>query len=152
MRETYNELKLILGSKIFKKGFIAVFILSIPFFFNYADICVAEARFVSDDEKIRTVATEFFRGDGRGRFPDKEKYKNVDDFLIRNPGCCRIGPEPGEYDEITLFRRYMGVISDIVVIEYPGYYVNSKKEKIYEDMKTQMSVSSCGKLNWDFLF
>ena len=110
-----------------------------PLGVSHIGFCPSEMRFVSDEDKIRNVVKFIIF-----------KRTSVDKFITDNPGCCRIGPEPGEYDEPTFFRRYRGVISDIVVVEYDRNYLDATVAK-NSIRKTQYAVNWCGKISRNFL-
>ncbi len=110
-----------------------------PLGISQTGFCPSEMRFISDEEKIRNVVKLV-----------TFKRTSVDKFIADNPGCCRIGPERGEYDEPTLFRRYRGVISDIVVIEYDRNYLDSSVA-VNSIRKNQYAVNWCGKISRNFL-
>jgi hypothetical protein len=116
---------------------------------NYAGYCLDNGHVLTDSEKIRITVGYLLSRQRPFREDQKaKKFSNfkadletkVDEFLAQNPGCCRMGPEERDgVREPTLWRRLMGSISGIVVIEGDGLYSMNVR-------RGQFAVSNCGRV------
>jgi hypothetical protein len=115
---------------------------------SYSGFCFSNARFLSDDEKIRlAVAYVVTR---QSSFIEEQRAKNyasydadlnaaVAAYLARDPSCCRIGPEGGDgYPEPTLWSKISGSISAIVVVDGGAPAFTSRRT-------AQIAITNCGR-------
>lgn len=125
------------------------------FFFVYATTssygyCWPKDRFMSDDEKIRAVIARIndkpsFAMDigsttvGYPRIP----YDSVDDFMLRNPGCCVLRPD-NNFER--LLNMLGGVASSRVSVTYTNYYRDDTGAIQSKRVEVGGQVTSCGYL------
>lgn len=130
---------------------------------NYAGYCHAEHRFLSDEEKIHS-AVQFVLN----RYPptiskkidvtvngvaqksdywyppeNPVMYKDINDFMAINPGCCRLSMRTGEGSPLSLLDRITGYASTFVIVKYDVRYKENGIEKSQMD-STAVAVRNCG--------
>ena len=126
---------------------------------NYSGFCIAEFRFVPDEEKINKVVSALALGGISRGFVEQDgrlveagsvmtlPYKNTDEFFADNPNCCQIGPlAPEGYYEPTLVRKLTGTVSDVVAVRYLRRTVDSAGAIASERVLAQFSVNNCGRI------
>jgi hypothetical protein len=126
---------------------------------NYSGYCVAELRFVPDEEKINNVVSVLAQGGVSRGFVEKDgklveastittlPYKNTDEFFADNPNCCQVGPVVAEgYYEPTLVRRLAGTVSDVVAVTHPKQTIDQAGVISSEKVLDQFSINNCGRI------
>lgn len=120
---------------------------------NYAGYCSEKGRILSEDEMIRMAVQDtinWMKVSSRG----KKKhllYKDVDDFLARNPDCCSFGvyargtegyePFPTLFDQITgSFRGYS-------TLNYTEQKLFQDSEQIKKTVHVSLPMNNCGKIS-----
>ena len=121
---------------------------------NYSGMCIAEDRWLSDEERIEKEIRHIITskqvyvpyGINGSKYYDKVDIHTVDKFLEQNPKCCKVAsgesidtPPPPFIDRITghNYRR--------VIAEYPVKY--QYRGKIYQDtVVTWRFYNDCGSL------
>jgi len=118
---------------------------------------MSQMRYVSDEEKIRSVVSGLLGNEAMKYFSSTETgivevsgprdiaYSSVDEFLELNKGCCSIGPRGGDgYFEPTFMRRLFGSIAAIVVVDYVHRYVDERGVQHSDPVTRQEAVNVCG--------
>jgi len=125
---------------------------------RYAGYCFEEQKTLSDNEKIRAVVSNVLKkyppavirtpvdNGWRVSAPDKPiYYKDVDEFLALNPGCCELtetrGPEEGGP---YFMERLTGTVSGYARIDYLVRYRENDVVKSVQS-KNHLPISNCGK-------
>ncbi len=116
--------------------------------------CLTTGGFVSDEEKLRAVIAQINDrssfamdiGDTTVNYP-RIPYDSVDDFMLRNPGCCILRPD-------NAFERLLnslgGVASRRVGVTYTNYYRDDNGTIQSKLVQVGGRVSSCGYLGEGF--
>lgn len=122
---------------------------------NYAGYCLAEGRWLTDEEIFRKQIARIIQQDKiylqlpkRGNVHYKAvKYKSVEEFLKQNPNCCkmhRFGPDGGV--GISFRAKINGDYLDGMGIYYKARYLD-KTGKIKElNRSVYPIVNNCGDL------
>jgi hypothetical protein len=136
--------------------FLMLFLL--PASLNYSGMCLAEGRWLSNDEKIRKVV-EVINSPGRVFIEDKNNntqpyqlipYKSVDDFLEKNPDCCEVGMSlRGDYFPPTFVDRITGVYGDKLRINYTIHFFNPPQKAQSQQQNFIAIIGNCGDLYED---
>jgi hypothetical protein len=126
---------------------------------NYSGFCIAEFRFVPDEEKINNVVSALAQGGVSRGFVEKDgklveagtvttlPYKSTDEFYADNPNCCQVGPVIAEgYYEPTLVRRILGIVSDVIAVKYLRRTVDPTGTVSSERVLAQFSTNNCGRI------
>jgi hypothetical protein len=126
---------------------------------NYSGFCIAEFRYVPNEEKINNVVSALAQGGVSRGFVEKDgklveagavttlPYKTTDEFHADNPNCCQVGPVVAEgYYEPTLVRRLGGTVSDVVAVRYLRRTVDPAGTISSERVIAQFSISNCGRI------
>lgn len=125
---------------------------------NYAGYCFAEGRVLSDEEKIRAVIKHVLQkyppavistpvGHGWTVSAPLQPihYKDVDEFLATNPGCCELTQtrSPEEGVGFTFMERLKGTASSFARIDYQVRYWDNGALKSALS-KNHFAASNCG--------
>ena len=129
---------------------------------NYIGFCFKERRFLSDEEKISIaisttlsiyppVVLEYGEKDGRvfctGGYKPANPiyYKNVDEFLLENPDCCRVTEkmERSGYP-IRLQLRLLGSANTFVEVKYKAKYIDANGIERSQITERYFAISNCG--------
>lgn len=131
---------------------------------NYNGYCHAEGRYLSDEERINsavqyvldryppTISKQIEVNDNgvvqkRDYWYAPEKpvmYKDINDFMLINPECCRIGMSAGESGPANVLDRLTGYVSSYVIVRYKVRYLEEKNEKYAMD-GTAVAIKNCGR-------
>jgi hypothetical protein len=159
--------KLVRGSAIAIGGLLVLGggVAAVALALTYSGLCIPQMRYVSDDEKIRSVVSgllgyrdkKYFRNTEAGIIevpgPREIEYSSVDEFLELNEGCCSIGPRGGDgYEEPTFLRRLFGSLADIVVVDYVYQYVDERGVQHSDPVTRQVAVDVCGHVPKYFVY
>ncbi len=119
---------------------------------NYSGFCFAQMRYLSDEEKIRSVFNyqnarkSLYANELREHIP----YKSFDEYIKENPDCCKINskrghdvPSPSFVDRIFGFNS-----SDFIFTDFKRRYVDEKGKQIIKEFSFGNSVGNCGKVRW----
>ena len=132
---------------------------------NYSGYCHAEGRYLSDDEKIRsavqyvlnryppTISKKIEKTiDGKVHVYDHWympenpiKYKNVDEFLVLNPGCCELSMTMAEGLTPLWIDRVSGIVSTYVLVLYKVRYLGPDNIEKHADGGMGVAIQDCGK-------
>jgi hypothetical protein len=134
---------------------IAVLLLAGTVSLNYSGFCIAERRFVPDEEKIRAAVADVAVGDmvfwyGAGRDPDGrrsvliDRPDTVDEFLAANPGCCRIVPVGRSMHSRAFPGRILGQVSHEVRIDYVRQIPDDRGILQADRARRHVYVTPCG--------
>ena len=150
------------GTYLVKHGFrvLAAFVfmaLALTYFLHRSSYCIAEGRFVSDQEMIYAAITDEIWSIGLPTtyvdLPDPgEKelpFAGVSNFEELNPGCCRI--LTGDEERTALHRygflnRLFGYYAVVVGLTYNVRYLDKQGIEHQRATHSQVAVSSCGKI------
>lgn len=126
---------------------------------SYAGYCFAEQKTLSDNEKIRAVVSNVLKKyppavalkEIRPGVPsytvpsDPIRYKDVDEFLALNPGCCELtqSRNPEEGVGFTFMERLKGTASSFARIDYQVRYREDGAVKSVIS-KNHFAISNCG--------
>lgn len=133
---------------------------------NYAGYCIAEKRFLPDEEKIRLALEQAERFAPVQKFlynPRTEKrekikpeykyapYKSIDDLLKQNPDCCAVHYESGaKFGEGIpprhFWDRVFGSKAAYVTIDYAGHYGNIYGDEDVRRIKWMVLIKNCGEI------
>lgn len=133
---------------------------------NYTGYCHAAGKFLTDDEKIRMAVADVLKTyppavirtpvvtDGlqfTRRPANPIYYRDVDDFLRRNPNCCHVSlsDEGSESYEPGYLWRIVGATSGFVIVNYLVRYLDEDSTPQSKKIKATIPISNCGKpVNW----
>ena len=127
---------------------------------SYAGYCFAEDKTLSDNEKMRAVVKHVLK-----KYPpavirtpvdslawsvsspeEPIHYKDVDDFLTLNPGCCELTEmrSPEEGSGFNFMERLTGTVSGYARIDYRVLY---REDGVVKSIlsKNHLAISNCGK-------
>ena len=122
---------------------------------GYAGFCYDEGRFLSDDEHYNSAIDHLIRRprvlvreevDGKliKKDYDKVRYEDADEFLRRNPDCCRIVPGGGDdYIPVTFWRRMTGLAYKVVLVEY-AERIRDEGRVREVSLRRQITTNQCG--------
>lgn len=155
--------------KYVKRFFGAVALLAVGGTFwwtgmNYAGYCHAEHRFLSDEEKIHS-AVQFVLN----RYPpsiskqidvnvngvtqkidhwympeNPVMYKDINDFMAINPGCCRLSLRTGEGGAPSFLDRITGYVSTYVLVQFKVRFIDDKHVENFSNGGMAVAVKNCG--------
>ncbi len=131
---------------------------------NYNGYCHAEGRYLSDEEKINsavqfvldryppTISKQIEVNDNgvvqkRDYWYAPEKpvmYKDINDFKLINPECCRFSFRTGEGRAPSVIDRITGYVSSYVIVSYKVRYIEEHSEKYAMD-GTAVAIKNCGR-------
>jgi hypothetical protein len=136
---------------------IPLTVLVAYFALNYSGFCLAQMRYLSDEEKFKLVF-DYHIGN---RIPEKivnktEQlytyigHKSFDEYIKENPECCTINPGgPYELPPPSFSDRITGHNSgDIIVIELTARYLDEKGKERLKEYKVEQALQNCGKIRW----
>ena len=133
--------------------FALLLLIGTPAGLNYSGFCMAEGRWLSEEEKIRLVADYHNNRQtlpiGAENFVQR-KYQNVDEFLKQNPDCCKVNPG-GPYDlpPPSFLDRVTGFNSgDAVETEFIAFYYDAGNNLKSHQLKYHNSLTNCGKIKY----
>ncbi len=128
--------------------------LAIGYFgLNYSGFCFAQMRYLSDEEKIRSV---FDYQNARSELPinfkyyEHIKYESFDEYIKENPDCCKINSKRGHDVPVPWFLdRIFGFNSgDFIFIDFKMRYVDEKGKQRIKTLNFENAVQNCGKVRW----
>lgn len=141
---------------------LGLLVLMITFFtLNYHGFCYSTMRFISEREKIEAAVRWTIRKESvvipiktdRGTTYTSipfERYSTVQDFLRRNPSCCRVGITSGDdIPEPSFIRRILGLYADIAEVKLTVNYIGNGEATVAE-VKESWAVTACGRVVTDF--
>ncbi|MDP3251151.1 MAG: hypothetical protein Q8M77_04500 [Hydrogenophaga sp.] len=127
---------------------------------NYQGYCVSERKYLSDEEKIRVAAASILaqyppavilrkiRDGAIEQYTPPEQpiyYRNIDEFIALNAGCCKIIPKFSSDDRLpNLLERGTGTIYGIADITYQVRYLDNSELMQVTQARTRLPVSNCG--------
>ena len=136
-------------------GIVSTFLI-IYFGLNYSGFCFAEMRYLSDEEKIRSV---FNYQNNRTRLPvyipgkgstiyQHIKYKSFDEYIKQNPDCCTLNPGiPTEVPPARFIDSILGYNSgDVVAITFRVRYLNENNQQGLIEASFENTIQNCGKV------
>jgi len=138
-----------------------LFLVIIFFTLNYLGFCYSTMRFISDQEKIEAAVRWTIRKESvvipiktdRGTTYTSvpfERYSTVQDFLRRNPSCCRVGITSGDdIPKPSFIRRILGLYADIVEVNLTVSYTTNGESKVVP-VRRSWAVTACGRVITDF--
>ncbi|MDJ0620664.1 MAG: hypothetical protein QNJ63_28680 [Calothrix sp. MO_192.B10] len=117
---------------------------------NYSGFCFAQMRYLSDEEKIRSV---FDYQNARSRLPinfqyyDHIKYESFDEYIKENPDCCRINTgEASEVASSNFVDRIFGFNSgDVIFTDFQVRYLDENGKQTKQVVRFYNRVQNCGK-------
>ncbi|MDJ0615782.1 MAG: hypothetical protein QNJ63_03375 [Calothrix sp. MO_192.B10] len=120
---------------------------------NYSGFCFAQMRYLSDEEKIRSV---FDYQNARSELPinfkyyEHIKYESFDEYIKENPDCCKINSKRGHDVPVPWFLdRIFGFNSgDFIFIDFKMRYVDEKGKQRIKTLNFENAVQNCGKVRW----
>ncbi len=143
-------------SRIFQFVGIPFIVLIAYFGLNYSGFCFAKMRYLSDEEKIRSVfvsqnerTTISVYTPGKGTESYQHiKYKSFDEYLKENPDCCAVNPGPPyETPPARFLDRIFGYHSgDDVVIKFKVRYLDENSQQKSMETRFENNVQNCGKV------
>jgi hypothetical protein len=161
--------------KFVRRFFIAVTILAVGGFvwwagMNYTGYCHAEGRYLSDEEKINSAIRFALYGyppsiskeievNVNGTTQKHEywyvpenpiKYKDIDDFMAINPGCCKLSMRTGEGDAPSFLDRITGYVSTYVIVKFKVRYFDEQHLEKFANSGVAVAVKNCGE-SWSGL-
>ncbi len=125
---------------------------------NYSGFCFDEMRYLSDEEKIRTVFemrnqqdTIYVKTEDRGwqRY-EQVKYESFEQFMKMNPNCCALDPGgPYELPPPDFIDRITGYNSgEVMARKYTLYYLDENDRQIPKKYNTLSFISNCGRIKY----
>ena len=124
----------------------------IPASLNYSGFCMKQKRWISDEEKIRIVLSEIIRQGSlyietkdRGTQPFPQvRYSSVAELLEKNPNCCiSDSTKAGDNGHPTFWDKVLGRYTDVLVLQYKGYYVAENREVTEIPRNTIAYIDNC---------
>ncbi len=119
---------------------------------NYSGFCFAQMRYLSDEEKIRSVfdtqnARKSLYTNG---LREHIKYKSFDEHIKENPDCCKINPKRShDVPSPSFVDRIFGFNSgDFIFIDFKVRYVDEKGKQRVKEFSFENAVQNCGKVRW----
>lgn len=94
---------------------------------NYAGICITNKTYLSDKDVISLAVSDIFQSHIASIEYEKSKkgdttlveYKNIEDFIARNPSCCSLTRSAKDGFEVALENRLLlGTFRSFVRIEF----------------------------------
>ncbi|MBD2682725.1 MULTISPECIES: hypothetical protein [Nostoc] len=136
---------------------IPLTVLFAYFGLNYSGFCFAKMRYLSDEDKIRSVFDfqNNYQNDpetlvvqvGESKIQKHIKYESFDKYIQENPDCCVINPG-GTYDIAipSFLDRIFGFSSgDIVVINFKARYLDKNGKQRLKEIRFENRLQNCGK-------
>lgn len=130
---------------------------------SYSGYCFAEGRYLSDAEKVRVAVADVLKKyppsvELRKHHPDAkivgylppEKpifYRDVDEFLALNPGCCAITLRRKELEDsgARFEDKLTGTVSSFVGMDYWVLYWDDDNKEQAIKTEGYLPLSNCGK-------
>jgi hypothetical protein len=132
-----------------------VLLLGVPASLNYSGFCMSRGWWLGDEERIRIVIEEINRQyklpietktEGT-KYYIQEKYESVEDFLNKNPNCCKVTssgyfdlPAPNFLDRV-MGNRFPKVIN----ISFLAHYIDESHKPVIVSLKFPTMQTNCGK-------
>ncbi|NEQ39499.1 MAG: hypothetical protein F6K40_25865 [Okeania sp. SIO3I5] len=119
---------------------------------NYSGFCLAQIRYLSDEDKFRkeferfnqldtTFIPERQNNENGGQRYKRIKYESFEQFMESNPDCCTVRPS----GIASLWLRITGVHSgEVTVMKYTVYYLDENGERRSRESKRQIILQNCG--------
>ncbi len=123
----------------------------LPASLNYSGFCIAQGRYLSDDEKIRAVISYHNNRDtlpvGTHNY-QQISYRSVEEFLAKNPNCCAVDPGvPVGIPPDSFFNRVIGLDSNKpVIVNYKMMYIDDHGIRSSQSIKFENVLTNCGKV------
>lgn len=131
---------------------------------NYQGYCIAQGRQLTDEEKLRVaIAYELKQYppavDYHKPPPEKQNvaagyflkpinpiyYRDVDEFLAVNPGCCQLKLKRSVDQPVLLFReRASGAVTSFARITYKVRFLDKDNNAQAIEHTTYPALSNCG--------
>ena len=144
-------------------GVIVVAVVYVTYLANFLDkgYCFAQSKYLTDDEKIRLALVNLLRkyppaviktpvtqiGWGLSVPKNPIYYRDVDEFLVFNPDCCKVNPA-GKYTEgagVTLIEQLTGTATGIVEVNYLVHYLDETNTAQSVKYVDYLHITNCGK-------
>ena len=144
-------------------------IFAVPATLNYSGYCWEEKRWLSDEEKIRrmiyiTNKSGYIRIENKNKKGDYIQiknipYKDIDDFLQKNPDCCNVDSSYPYSSEGVLplfdFWDYVFLGGGYVVhLNYLENYIDEDNIHQSHKVERQSVISNCGtklRVTWELI-
>lgn len=119
---------------------------------NYSGFCFAQMRYLSDEEKLRSVfeyqnARKYLHANG---LREHIKYGSFDEYIKENLDCCKINSEKTHDVPVPWFSdRIFGFNSgDFIFTDFKVRYVDEKGKQRTKEVRFENAVQNCGKVRW----
>jgi hypothetical protein len=123
-------------------------ILGMPLALNYSGLCLAEGRYLAEQELIGIGLRSEFQSypprvyPGFGAEVTKPiAYPSFEDFVSRNPNCCSLSRTAREEFSPALFHRLAGNFATFVRVQYR---VEEAVPDVPETYISQIAITNCG--------
>lgn len=137
--------------------FAILLLIGTPAGLNYSGFCMSQGRWLSDEEKIRLAIKSLIQQDtvlietpekGTQQFK-AVKYTEVDQFLNKNPNCCKTEIRVGDdFVPRNYFTAIAGKHADNIRIEYIANYLDQDNKIQSQKVKIVPLISNCGKVRF----
>ncbi len=139
-----------------KKNFLLVLILllgGIPASLNYSGFCIAEGRYLSDEEKIEKVINSnlipyseyIFDVNNLKKSNPIERYKNVQEFLEKNPNCCFMDiKQAADAGPPSFWSRIFNTYTNVIVANYHEWFIDKNSNPNPKPKQRLFFIDNCG--------
>lgn len=122
---------------------------------NYSGFCLNEGRWYSDKEKIwlaiETLNSQKYGSTETNQTQQKHiPYKNIDEFLAKNPDCCKVSHPPfkgseGLWGETSLFgQKIWGFLGERVSGRFQDFYKSTDGSLKSQIVTFDAEMKNCG--------
>ena len=125
---------------------------------NYQGYCFAQEKYLTDDEKLRVAIADELRlyppivevrknGLNDGYLKPKQPiyYRDVDEFLALNPGCCTLRLKRSPEEPVLLFREWVtGAVTSFARITYQVRFLDKDNTPKTLEHTVYPPLSNCG--------
>lgn len=142
---------------------LAVFLFT-PAALNYSGFCMAEGRWLSDEERIRIGLPDsklLLGGQGNVSITDNGKqsgkwmgsemveiipYANIEDFIQRNQNCCEVDRNlSGDFPPVSWIDVVLGRFATKIRKTYTVHYIDKTQTHRTQEIKSEFIQTNCGK-------
>ena len=133
---------------------IPLTVIATFFGLNYSGFCFAQMRYLSNEEKLKSVFNYQIENKIYEKVFNQKKYytyvgtKSFDEYVKKYPDCCTINPGgPYEFGQSSPLYRITGYNSgDVIVINFKGRYLDRNGNQKFQQYKAAYYLLNCGKV------
>lgn len=141
-----------------KSIFVSVVVFVLLSALNYSGFCFKSMRYINPTEKIKLTFEKWNKTrkirvniDGKESLVLRySKYKDFEDFLSKNPNCCKVNPK-GSFDlpSPSFLDRVTGYHSgETIVLEFFTDVVDKSKHVRKAKVRVERNFQNCGEIKW----